>query len=199
MYAPNELDTTSRDNVRDFGEIFTPTSIVDKMLDLIPVGAWKDPFFCFLEPTSGNGQFLVRIFDRRLKHGISIEDALNTLIGMELNPDTLLDSHVRLYEMVCDRMVGWTKSERLKVAKRVVAIVRNNIFQVEDSLEYLGDPLSKRKFFFADPTGNGQVLTKNQRDMVLWKIEKEFKDYSVGDKKHRDLAPFFSRGYGRNR
>ena len=78
MYAENDLDIRNRDNVRNNGEVFTPTPIVDSMNDLVPLDAWKDKEFVFIEPTCGNGQFLTRIFEKRIANGLTIEEALNT-------------------------------------------------------------------------------------------------------------------------
>ena len=77
----------SKENVRNNGEVFTPTHIVDDMLKLIPEKAWKDPSFVFIEPTCGNGQFLVRIFQKRIDADIPVLDALNTIIGMDISEE----------------------------------------------------------------------------------------------------------------
>jgi hypothetical protein len=104
MYAENDLDIRNRDNVRNNGEVFTPTPIVDSMNDLVPKSAWEDKEFVFLEPTCGNGQFLTRIFEKRIANGLSIEEALNTLIGMDITADNIWDSHKRLFELACSYM-----------------------------------------------------------------------------------------------
>ena len=47
----------SKERIRDVGEVFTPTVVVEKMLNLFPDDAWgKDKNW--LEPTCGNGQFV---------------------------------------------------------------------------------------------------------------------------------------------
>lgn len=43
MYVNDEIDSRSKDNVRENGEVFTPSVIVEDMLDLIPGSAWSDP------------------------------------------------------------------------------------------------------------------------------------------------------------
>ena len=85
MYAENDLDIRNRDNVRNNGEVFTPTPIVDSMNDLVPKSAWEDKEFVFLEPTCGNGQFLTRIFEKRIANGLSIEEALKILHPSAMN------------------------------------------------------------------------------------------------------------------
>ena len=200
MYGIDEKDTTSRENVKNNGEVFTPFVIVEKMLDLIPVDFMKDHSACIIEPTSGNGQFLVKIFERRVCLGISIENALNSLIGMEINPDTLVESHFRLYERVCAQMrvqgIKPQSKQWWEVAIRCVAIVRNNVFKVKDSLKVMNEyaqgkgDLAKKKFVFVDPTGNNEVMNVKNREALVAKVKKAFADHKNG-KFSKTLAPFF--------
>ena len=143
----------SKENVRNNGEVFTPTYIVDDMLKLIPVKTWKDPEYVFLEPTCGNGQFLVRIFQKRIDSNIPVLDALNTIIGMDISEENIIDSRKRLFELA-------SQIKRINKAK-AKAIIINNIFQVDDSLKVLKEYgegkgiLYNKKFVYSDPTGNG--------------------------------------------
>jgi len=138
----------SKENVRNNGEVFTPTYIVDDMLKLIPEKAWKDPSFVFIEPTCGNGQFLVRIFQKRIDSNIPVLDALNTIIGMDISEENIIDSRKRLYELA-------SQIKRINKAK-AKAIIINNIFQVDDSLKVLREYgeekgiLFNKKFVYRD-------------------------------------------------
>lgn len=54
--------------VRDLGEVFTPSSTVQEMLDLLPRKMWAvHPTSSFLEPACGDGNFLVAILERKLE------------------------------------------------------------------------------------------------------------------------------------
>ena len=156
-----ELEIRSKENVRNNGEVFTPTYIVDDMLKLIPVKTWKDPEYVFLEPTCGNGQFLVRIFQKRIDSNIPVLDALNTIIGMDISEENIIDSRKRLYELA-------SQIKRINKVK-AKAIILNNIFQVDDSLKVLKEYgeekgiLFNKKFVYSDPTGNGQVMEIAER------------------------------------
>lgn len=171
VYKSGEIDIRSKDNVRDKGEVFTPFAIVDKMIALIPDEAWEDPEYCFLEPACGNGQFLVRIFDRRIAAGMSIEVALNTMIGMDITYQNILDCHFRLFERARQqRRLSFSRAVRL------IAIVTNNIFRVDDSIEYINSgKLQAKKFFFVDPTGHDQVLSAEEQKKRLNKIKIKYK------------------------
>ena len=202
MYEADEIDTTSRENVKAKGEVFTPFKIVSEMNALVPDSFWKNPDSCFLEPTSGNGQFLVKIFEKRINNGISIETALNTMIGMEINKETLAMSHFRIYERVCAQMIveGVKPQSKLWFEKAIqyVAIVRNNIFQVKDSLLVMADyangkgKLAEKKFVFSDPTGNNDIMIEKKLALEIEKIKKNFRECKDGIEK-KTLSPFFNK------
>ena len=57
----------STERVRDLGEVFTPAATVEDMLDMLPVGMWAvHPSPTFLEPSCGDGNFLIAILTRKL-------------------------------------------------------------------------------------------------------------------------------------
>lgn len=171
MYTKDEKDIRSRKNVRDKGEVFTPFAIVEKMLELIPESVWKDPEYVFLEPTCGNGQFLVKILEKRLSVGIPLETALNTIIAMDISSENILESHQRIYE-ICAKELSkkkLSKEEYSKKCIRLICIVTNNIFRT-DALKALDEYkqnegiLYELKFVYHDPTNSKQVFDKDTRE-----------------------------------
>ena len=174
MYTKDEKDIRSRKNVRDKGEVFTPFAIVEKMLELIPEAAWKDPEYVFLEPTCGNGQFLVKILEKRLSVGIPLETALNTIIAMDISSENILESHQRIYEICAKELIKMklSKEEYSKKCIRLICIATNNIFRT-DELKALDEykqgrgVLYRLKYFYTDPSGNDCVYTEEKQ------IEKE--------------------------
>ena len=76
---------TSR--VKETGEVFTPTWLVEKMLDKVGEDLVNDPSKRVLDSSCGDGQFLVSVLYRRLRAGVPIEDALATIFGVELMED----------------------------------------------------------------------------------------------------------------
>jgi hypothetical protein len=69
----------SVERVRDLGEVFTPSVMVESMLDLLPASMWiPHPSATFLEPAAGDGNFLVAILARKLTT-ISGDRAAGTL------------------------------------------------------------------------------------------------------------------------
>ena len=57
----------SSERVRDLGEVFTPAKTVSEMLDMLPSSMWAvHPAPTFLEPSCGDGNFLIAILGRKL-------------------------------------------------------------------------------------------------------------------------------------
>ena len=57
----------SEERVRDLAEVFTPAATVQDMLNLLPEEMWQvHPAPTFLEPSCGDGNFLVAILQRKL-------------------------------------------------------------------------------------------------------------------------------------
>jgi hypothetical protein len=64
----SQRQVKSTERVRDLGEVFTPANTVQEMLNLLPNRMWNvHPSPTFLEPSCGDGNFLVAILDRKLQ------------------------------------------------------------------------------------------------------------------------------------
>lgn len=85
------MSGVDRDNLRvkSTGEVFTPTAMVQHMLEQLPREIYQDPDMTFLDNSCGDGQFLGEILIRRLEHGIPIQQALATLYGIDLMLDNV--------------------------------------------------------------------------------------------------------------
>jgi hypothetical protein len=90
--------------IRSTGEVFTPTELVQEMLNSLPNTIFTDPKKTFLDPSCGDGQFLgevvIRKVEELLKLGIEphfgLEIALETTYGVELMPDNVFQCRERL-------------------------------------------------------------------------------------------------------
>ena len=81
--------TKSKERVSEFGEVFTPEHIVLDMIKLIPDNNWCDKSFIVLEPTCGNGNFVVEVIQKKIDSGLTLYDALNTTFGMDIMHDNI--------------------------------------------------------------------------------------------------------------
>jgi type I restriction-modification system DNA methylase subunit len=76
-----------RVRVKATGEVFTPTPLVQEVLDNLDQELFRDPTKTFLDPSCGDGQFLSEVLIRKLQNGIDFPTALATIYGVDLMPD----------------------------------------------------------------------------------------------------------------
>lgn len=75
--------------VRQTGEVFTPTPLVQEMLDELPAELFSDPTKTFLDNSCGDGQFLSEVLIRKVENGTPFVTALSTIYGVDLMPDNV--------------------------------------------------------------------------------------------------------------
>ena len=85
-----------RNRVKATGEVFTPTSLVEEILDKMNQQLFIDPEKTFLDPSCGDGQFLASVLYRKLENGIDFEQALSTIYGVEKELDNCILCRERL-------------------------------------------------------------------------------------------------------
>ena len=124
------MSGTDRDKVRvkATGEVFTPTPLVQEILDQLDPALFTDPTKTFIDPSCGDGQFLSEVLIRKLENGHSLETALSTIYGVDLMAD-----NVRLTQ---DRLLCGHEEFRPIVEKNIVN---------HDALTYdysFGEPVS---------------------------------------------------------
>ena len=78
-----------RDRVKSTGEVFTPTPLVQEILDHLDPELFRDPTKTFLDPSCGDGQFLGEVLIRKLENGIDFATALSTIYGVDLMQDNV--------------------------------------------------------------------------------------------------------------
>jgi hypothetical protein len=107
--------TEDRDRVKALGEVFTPTSLVDQVLNFVEQhdpAAFTDPTKTFIDSMCGDGQFLVDILKRKLKNNITAD----TIYGIDLTQANV-DSALRRLpgvpgtNVVCADSLGATFTE----------------------------------------------------------------------------------------
>lgn len=75
--------------VRATQEVFTPTPLVQEILDQIPQEQFVDTTKTFLDPSCGDGQFLGEVLIRKIENGSTFEQALSTVYGVDLMQDNV--------------------------------------------------------------------------------------------------------------
>ncbi len=104
-----------RARVKSTGEVFTRDWMVRYGLDQIEKQdptAFTDPTKTFLDPTCGDGNMLVEALIKKMEHGISFEQALSTIYGVDLMSDNV--------ELCRQRLLCGQEHLRLVVERNIV-------------------------------------------------------------------------------
>lgn len=123
--------------VKATGEVFTPTPLVQEVLDQLNPNLFKDPTKTFIDPACGDGQFLGEVLIRKLENGIDFETALGTIYGVDIMQDNV--------DLCRERLLCGREDLRHIVEKNIVCadglaydylfgepeIFGNNLFQID--------------------------------------------------------------------
>lgn len=93
------MQIKSKDRVRKLGEVFTNTKEVNAMLNLLPPMTIE---MTFLEPTCGNGQFVVEILKRKFDLCKKKQDfitALESVVAIDIMADNVEECKQRVKEL----------------------------------------------------------------------------------------------------
>ena len=91
LFDREYMSGVDRENarVKATGEVFTPTWLVEKIIDEMDQSLFTDPTKTFLDPSCGDGQFLSSVLYRKLENGTDFETALSTIYGVDLMQDNV--------------------------------------------------------------------------------------------------------------
>lgn len=150
----------SADRVKDLGEVFTPKRIVNLMLDQPEITAKiNDLHATFLEPSAGEGAFLVELLKRKLQVASKLSKssrtfntnsliALSTLYGIEYMEDNvemlvmnMITTFNREYECIMQEQYNDKPNQHVEASAKV--IIQANM-QQGDTLKKInseGDPI----------------------------------------------------------
>ena len=128
----------SKERVKDLGEVFTPESLVFKMLEKLPSSAWEKNR-TFLEPSCGTGNILIAIFTNKIKHGSTPLEALSTIYGIDIMKDNVKESRKRLLNAALENSLNLSQ---INIA---VDLIKKNIV-LGNALEIDLEKLWKKDF-----------------------------------------------------
>lgn len=124
----------SKQRVKDHAEVFTAEKEVKAMCDLVDDELSRIDSKV-LEPSCGNGNFLVEIYARKLKNCKDEKDglkALSSIVGIDIQTDNCEESRQRLMTMFCEAYPNASPTAVLLAA----GILQNNII-CGDSLKIM--------------------------------------------------------------
>lgn len=143
FFSLGEIHHRSKKRIQDLGEVFTPESYVEEMLDLLAKDKknfWSDEDIVFFEPCCGHGNIVLPIFRRRLnaiyKKAISqgfgktkeaslyaVANAINNLWAIDIDSKNIENTRSR----VLNETVEFLK-EKLGVNSNQVLLSKNKEF-----------------------------------------------------------------------
>ena len=140
----------SKDRVQKHGEVFTPSWMVQKMLDTQGIREkTEDIYATFLEPSAGDGNFLEAILERKLSAVTRNYDkknwktkslfALSSIYGIEYLEDNLEVARARMFLCYLDwyeDSFGERLSSNTDIYKSAHYLIKKNIVR--------GNTLTKR-------------------------------------------------------
>ncbi len=130
----NTAQIKSKQRVKDHAEVFTAEREVKAMCDLVDDELSRIDSKV-LEPSCGNGNFLVEIYRRKLKNCKDEKDglkALASIVGIDIQADNCEESRQRLMTMFCEAYPNASPTAVLLAA----GILQNNII-CGDSLKIM--------------------------------------------------------------
>ncbi len=131
MLSQDEL-VKSKQRVADHGEVFTPSWLVEAMLDLVKEETERIDSR-FLEPACGSGNFLIQVLRRKLaavefKYGRSKFDrrhyallALMSIYGIELLTDNIAECRANVLEVLTEYMDVSESDDMYRAASYVLS------------------------------------------------------------------------------
>lgn len=163
--SENPVLMKSRDRVRKHGEVFTPQWVIDKMMAIPGIQEKaEDIFATFLEPSAGEGAFLLAIQDMKLKFVTDNYDpdawgsyalwALSSIYGIEFLEDNLAIARQNMFGLFLDYyedVHGVPMPEQSDLYKSAQTIIWSNVLQ--------GDTLTRQNL-------QGQDITFSHWDRV---------------------------------
>ena len=110
-YATETRVARRKGGTKSTQEFFTPYEIVKRMCDKVSDEDWRNPNKTFLEPCFGNGQFVLYIIYKRLHSKIDWKTTLETLYGVELMQDNVVETKERIFNLLDKLNIQYDKSE----------------------------------------------------------------------------------------
>ncbi|MGO2530598.1 MAG: methylase [Streptococcus thermophilus] len=146
----NEKIIKSKQRVQKHGEVFTPSWMVQKMLDTPGIKeVTEDVYKTFLEPSAGDGNFLEAILERKLSAVTKNYDkrnwktkslfALSSIYGIEFLEDNLEVARSRMFLHYLDwyeDSFGVRLSSKTDIYKSAHYLIKKNVVR--------GNTLTKR-------------------------------------------------------
>jgi len=180
----------SKDRVKEHGEVFTPDSIVNDMLNLVDeqtkgLDIKQKIDFTYLEPACGNGNFLIRILDRKLglvkqlpenEQELWLLHAIASIYAVDIQRDNVIESIDRMTEVIKN---GCT--DTLELDGKTIKSWATQGFNLDETLEKNVKCILNRNIMHGNALSGRQVDSdwKDKEDSPLMITEYNWCDDNI--------------------
>lgn len=175
----NEVEIKKDSSVRQFGEVFTPDSIVCDMIDLVEKqwGDISDEEYIlktYLEPACGDGQFLIRLLERKLnrvknypveERELALVKAVSSLYGVDIQKKNVNACKNRMLDIIYGKEVetfdlSGTNKIQVNIGIEITNTVKDIVYSVINANIIEGNALESIGFNEYEFKGD-RVRTQN--------------------------------------
>lgn len=196
----------SKKRVKELAEVYTNEREVNAMLDLIPINNVKEQLdFTYLEPACGNGNFLIKILERKLNSiekqesfdnsleclELMILKSISTIYAIDICNENIKESKARLFNSIMSfynskNATNDTSEDFIKSIDYVLNtnIVQGNSIDEKNNIlfsEYIFDQkLIQEKVFSFNDIGKEDIKPVKELNKIMygkvWKNKKYKKE-----------------------
>ena len=190
----------SKKRIADHGEVFTAEKEVNAMLDLVKQETERIES-TFLEPTCGNGNFLVEVLRRKLK---VVTDrykksqfewerysviAISSIYGVDFLEDNCQECRDRLFNIFNDYYIRLFNQDCKEDCRRSIKhLLKRNIIW-GDALDFT-NPVTKQPIIFSEWKPINGTMIKRKDFMFQFLVEQSFQLTFFDE---NDSAQYFDR------
>ena len=159
----------SKERVQKYGEVFTPQWVVEKMCDELSDEAWK-PETTFLEPSCGEGIFILEILRRKFENCKTRKDyrtALKSVYGFEIQADNV--------KITIENVINLCK-KYFKISQSDIEIINDHIIMC-DGLKIMRMLNEEQK---QTETGKTAQATGNKEGQAVQPVDSEILQHDRG-------------------
>ena len=167
-----ECDSKTR---KELGQVWTPYSIIEKMMNYTPASEWQDESKIDLDPTMGAGNIVIAILYRRIvEYKQNPITALSNVYGIELDKKTLEYAQIRIQRFmkkVSDKL-GYNFTDDVEW-KEISKIICHN-FVCSDIFKW---NIEEWRKYRPDERNNIEEKKKREKLEQTAKVETDWDDF----------------------
>jgi len=171
----------SKKRVKELAEVYTNEREVNSMLDLIPIKSAEEQLsYTYLEPACGNGNFLIKILERKLnsiknqknyndtlkQYELLVLKAVSTIYAIDICPENVFESKERLFNGIKSYLDLTRNKEDMSeyFIKSINYILNKNIVvgnSIDENNQIIFNDIGKEEMKFNVIIGNPPFFGKS--------------------------------------